>query len=124
LARREAEKAEYPFLVGVLLLVLGVFVLIIDPILGILWIVFLSVPVIVYGIHKSRRFSRQEDLIYEENKPEASFQEIQAKVVSEYSKAYRGHASVMLENRLKSYVKEGLSYEEALRRLAKDEGYA
>jgi len=122
LAKRNAEKAEYPFLVGVFLLILGVFAFIIYPMVGILWIVFLSVPAMAYGILKRRRF-RQEYLTYGEKKPEASFQQIEAKVVSEYTKTYRVHASVLLENRLKSYMKEGMSYEEALRRLAEDEGY-
>ena len=123
LAKRNVEKAEYPLLFGVLTLILGVFILLLTPIAGVLWIAFLAVPLIVYGILKSRRFFRQEDLTYGEKKPEVSFQEIEAKVVSEYTKAYRVHASVLLENRLKSYIKEGISYEEALRRLAEDEGY-
>jgi len=124
LAKRNVEKAQYPLLFGVLTLILGVFILLLTPIAGVLWIAFLSVPIIVYGILKSRRFFRQEDLTYGEKKPEASFRQIEAKVVSEYTKAYRGYAYVLLENRLKSYIKEGISYEEALRRLAKDEGYA
>jgi len=124
LAKRNVEKAQYPLLVGVFTLILGVFILLISPVEGILWIAFLAVPITVYGIVKSRRVFRQEDLTYIERKPEPSFRQIEAKVVSEYTKAYRVHASVLLENRLKSYMKDGMRYEEAMRKLAKDEGYA
>ena len=124
LAKRNVEKAEYPLLVGVFLLVFGVLAFFMDPIGGVLFLAFLALPVTVYGILKSRRFFRQEDLTYGEKEPDASFRQIEAKVVSEYTKAYRVHASILLENRLKSYMKEGISYKEAMRKLAEDEGYA
>jgi len=45
-------------------------------------------------------------------------------MLNEFAKSSGGiHGSIMLENRLRSYMKEGLSREEAIRKLAEDQGY-
>ncbi len=130
LARRGQERAERTILVGILVAFLGVFVLLIEPVFGVFFIAFLAVPIIIYGIYSVRQShgisasaSAEYAGAYEE-KSRRTTQEIYRDTLNEFVKSYGAvHGSIMLENRLRAYVKEGYSRNEAVRRLAEDQGY-
>lgn len=125
------KKAEYIFLFGALLLVFGFFALLIEPIAGVLFIVLLAVPVLIYSVIRGRRLSGEGAGVFERlEKPDGqetqqkSSQEIYQSMLIEFSKSYgMPHGPIILENRLKSYMRRGLGREEAVRKLAEDEGY-
>jgi hypothetical protein len=129
--QRQMKKAERIFLFGIMLLVFGFFAVLIEPILGILCIVFLAVPVLIYSVIRGRRLSGEGAGIFERlEKPNEqgsqlkNSQEIYQGMLVEFSKSYgMSLGSIILENRLKSYMRRGLDREEAVRKLAEDEGY-
>jgi len=128
LTRRHYARDEYVFLFGALLLVLGIFFLFAEPTVGVLWIALFALPVMVYGLYKIRRFYRSEDLVFEAERPRGEESqkpsiEIYQGMLTEYTRSYGMHGSFLLENRLKSYMRDGLSRDEALRKMAKEEGY-
>ncbi len=123
LSRRHAKKGEEIVLAGILVLVFGALYALADPLLGILFIVVFAVPVIAYGIYSIRTsqstggFPFESDTV-ERQKPEDTqlmYQDTLAEFVRSFG-VVRG--TLMLENRLKAYMNDGLSKEEAVRRLA------
>jgi len=99
------------------------------PIFGILFIVVFAVPVITYGIY-SVRTSRSIDGFpfgeteVEKQKPNQDIHLVYQDTLTEYVKSLgvvRG--TLMLENRIKAYMNDGFSREEAVRRLAEDVAY-
>jgi len=99
-----------------------------DPLWGILFIVVLPVPIIAYGIYSIRKsqstggFPFESDTI-ERPKPEDT-QLMYQDTLTEFVKSFgvvRG--TLMLENRIKAYMNDGLSKEEAVRKLAEDIDY-
>ncbi len=129
LARRHTKRAEAITLTGFLIALLGVFSTIFYPVIGILTIALFAAPLIVYGVHSLRRPYRQGlplsggYIAVNEEKPFRTTQEIHRDLLDEFVKSYGGvHGSIMLENRLKSYMKEGFSREAAIRQLAEDQG--
>lgn len=129
LARRGVERAERKILAGILFAFFGVLALLVEPILGVFMIVFLAVPIIVYGFYSARRSNEESAVASAEyarihEKSRRTTQEIYRDTLNEFVKSYGlVHGSIMLENRLKTYAEEGYSREEAVRRLAEDQGY-
>jgi len=130
LARRHLSRAERTVLFGLLLVVFGIFFMLANLVLGFLWIAFFAVPTIVYGLHSARRSDSKGALPFREQtatpkeKPYRPVQEIYQDMLAEFVRSFgMVHGSLMLENRIKAYMKDGLNREEAIRRFAEDEGY-
>ena len=130
LTRRYLDRAERTILVGIILALFGAFNLLIAPILGVFLIAFVAAPIIIYGVYSARRlngkqaFPSPEYAKIDEEKSHRTSQEIYRDTLNEFVKSCGlVHGSIMLENRLKAYVKEGYSRDEAVRRLTKDQGY-
>jgi hypothetical protein len=130
LSERHSKRAEEIVWGGFLLLLFGLFSMLIDPILGILFIALLAAPIIVYGLHSVRSsyaagaIASGEYEAVRKQKQYRATQEMYQDTLTEFVKSFgvvRG--SIMLENRIKAYMQEGLSKEEAIRRLAEDVGY-
>jgi len=129
LKRRHLEKAERTILVGIILALFGVFNLLIVPIVGVFLIAFVATPIIIYGVYSARRLDGKRAVPppghakVGEEKSHRTTQEIYRDTLNEFVKSFgMAHGSIMLENRLKAYVKEGYTREEAVRRLAEDHG--
>jgi len=130
LARRGLERAERTILVGILVAFFGVLALLAEPIVGVFMIAFLAAPIIIYGVYSVRRpkgewaIPSAEYARIHEEKSRRTTQIIYRDTLNEFVKSYgMVHGSIMLENRLKAYAKDGYSREEAIRRLAEDQGY-
>ncbi len=130
LTKRYLDRAERTILVGIILALGGAFYLLIVPVLGVFVIAFVATPIIIYGIYSARRLDGKQaspPLEYaklDEEKSDRTSQEIYRDTLNEFVRSYGlVHGSIMLENRLKAYVKEGYSRDEAVRRLAEDQGY-
>ena len=99
------------------------------PIFGILFIVVFAVPVIAYGIYSVRTSQSTggfpfEGTAVEKQKQYQDTQLMYQDTLAEFAKSFgvvRG--TLMLENRIKAYMIDGLSKEEAIRKLAEDVGY-
>lgn len=123
LKQRYLKKDEYLIPLGALFLIFGFFFLLFEPIFGILWIALFAVPVLAYGIYRTRQAYGKAEVALE-RKPQKSSHEIYQGMLTEYTKSFGASSgSVLLENRLGSYMRDGLSREEAVRKLAEDEGY-
>ena len=130
LTRRYVGRAERTIIIGVIFAFFGIFAMMANPIFGIFLIAFLAVPIIIYGVYSARRphgkapFRSAEYAAFRADKYSRTTQEIYRDTLNEFVKSYGPvHGSIMLENRLKAYMKEGFSREEAIRRLAEDQGY-
>ena len=113
-------------LVGILLLVLGGLYMLVDPVVGILAIAVLPVPIIVYGVYSARSSQMvhafpSESAAAEKQKPHRTTQEMYQDTAAEFVKSFGAvHGILMLENRIEAYMKEGLSREEAIRKIVED----
>jgi hypothetical protein len=129
LKRRFQSKAERQILLGLLFAFLGLFFIITSPVLGIGWIAFVAVPTIAYGFYKTRRI-RQEVEVH------SSPEEVAGNLVDEELRfAYRDllvkymrmfgplHGTLIFERQIERYMSAGLSREEAVRKLALEEGF-
>ncbi len=127
---RYLERSNRVVLFGVLFLALGLFVMLSNVVLGAFMIAVLAAPAFVYTLYKHRlyRGDTQSQVALAkalvQRRSQRTSQEIYQNMLVEYTK-YLGpvHASIRLENRVQSYMKDGFSREEAVRRVAKDEGY-
>jgi hypothetical protein len=124
------NRAERMVLVGVLFVIFGVFLMMAYPIIGVLWIAFFAVPTIVYGVYAGRQSQNKGALPFGEqattrkDKLDRSAQETYQDLLIEFARSFgAARGSLLLENRIKAYMKEGLNREEAVRRFAEDEGY-
>ncbi len=128
-SRRHLDRAEQTVIVGILLLLFSVFAMFISLFAGILLLVLLAIPIIIYGVHSARSSSVDEDFPSEDygvekERPHRGTQEMYQDTLREFVKSFgvvRG--TLMHENRIKAYMKDGLSKEEAIRRLAEDIEY-
>jgi len=116
-------------LAGIFLLFVGVLYALADPTWGILFTVVFAVPVTAYGVY-SVRASRStggfpsEETAAEKQKQYQDIHLMYQDTLTEYVKSFgvvRG--TLMLENRIKAYMNDGLSKEEAVRKLAEDIEY-
>lgn len=130
LARRHLGRAERTVLLGLLFVLFGIFFVIASPVLGILWIALFAVPTIVYGLYSARRSNNRRAFLFREQtasrkeKPYRPVQEIYQDLLADFVRSFgMVHGSLMLENRIKAYMEEGLSREESIRKFAEDEGY-
>lgn len=130
LAKRRMDRAEQMVLLGVLLVIFGIFSMVINLALGILLIAFIAVPIIIYGVHSARQsqnegaFSFGEPATARKDWPDRPAQETYQDLLTEFARSFgAARGSLLLENRIKAYMKEGLNREEAIRRFAEDEGY-
>ena len=129
LSRRHASRAERIVLAGIVLLFGGMLYALAVPIFGILFIVLFAVPVIAYGIYSVRTFRSIGGFPFgetgvEKQKPNQDIHLVYQDTLTEYVKSFgvvRG--TLMLENRIKAYINDGFSREEAVRRLAEDIAY-
>lgn len=130
LSRRYLDIATRNVLVGLLLAVMGVFVMFFSPVGGLLWIGVFAVPTILYGVYRSRRLPRGDlsaptDYAMARGEMRSrTAHETYQEVLTEFVKSFgMTHGSMMLENRIKAYMESGLSREEAILAFAEDEGY-
>lgn len=131
LQRRYVERSNSFVLFGALLLIIGIFVMMLDLALGVLVIAVLAAPVFAYALYKRWLWAKdagvQIALIRGSIRqgPQQTSQEIYQGMLIEYTKSFGpAHASLRLENRVQSYMRNGFTREEAVKKLAKDEGYA
>jgi hypothetical protein len=101
----------------------------VEPVWGILFILVFAVPIIAYGIYSVRTSQSigsfplgRTDIEREKSyrNTQLMYQDTLAEFVKSFG-AVRG--TLMLENRLKAYMNDGLSKEEAIRKLAEDINY-
>ena len=100
----------------------GVLYALADPTWGILFTVVFAVPVTAYGVYSVRASRSTGGFPSEETAAEKQKQ--YQDTLTEYVKSFgvvRG--TLMLENRIKAYMNDGLSKEEAVRKLAEDIEY-
>lgn len=116
---------------GVLFLIFGFFILLVEPLVGVLFTAFFALPMLIYGLHKTRKLHREETMNYGEYKSavegrlQRTTHEIYHEMLREYARTFGPiHGSILLENRLNSYLKAGISREKAIRKMAEDGGYA
>lgn len=129
LSRRHASRAEHIVLAGIVLLFGGLLYALADPILGILFVAVFALPVFAYGIYSVRSFRSTGVLPFartavEKQKPYQDTQLMYQDTLAEFAKSFgvvRG--TLLLENRIKAYMNDGLSKEEAIRKLAEDIDY-
>jgi hypothetical protein len=116
-------------LVGIACLIFGVLFMLGDPMWGILFIVVLAVPIIVYGVYLARSSQTTGGFLFEssavdrqklDQDPQLMYQDTLREFVKSFG-VVRG--TLMHENRIKAYMKDGLSKEEAIRQLAEDINY-
>jgi hypothetical protein len=115
--------------VGIAGLILGVLFMVGDLGLGILFILVIAVPAIAYGVYSARSSqaavgAASESTEVESQKPDQDPHQMYQETLAEYVKSFgvvRG--SFMLENRIKAYMNDGSSREEAIRKLAADLAY-
>ncbi len=110
-------------------MVFGVLFMLGDPTWGILFIVVLAVPIIVYGVYLARSSQTAGSFLFEstalerqklDQAPQLLYQDTLREFVKSFG-VVRG--TLMHENRIKAYMKDGLSKEEAIRQLAEDISY-
>jgi hypothetical protein len=124
------ERATRTILAGLLAVLMGVFVMFFSPIFGLLFIGVFAVPIILYGVYRSRRFPHGESSIPTdyavargEMRSRTAHETYQA-MLTEFIKSFgMAHGTMLLENRIKAYMEDGLSREEAIIQFAEDEGY-
>jgi hypothetical protein len=101
-----------------------------NPILGFLFSAIFAVPIIIYGVRSARSshlasaVPSERYAAFEKQKPHRAAQEMYQDTLTEFVKSFgvvRG--TIMLENRIKAYINDGLSKEEAIRKLAEDIDY-
>jgi hypothetical protein len=100
-----------------------------DPIFGILFVAVFALPVIAYGIYSVRSVRSTGVLPFrsteaEKEKPYRDTQLMYQDTLAEFAKSFdvvRG--TLLLENRIKAYMNDGLSKEEAISKLAEDVDY-
>lgn len=128
-SQRRSGRAEQMILVGIACLIFGVLFMLGDPTWGILFIVVLAVPIIVYGVHLARSSQTAGGFLFEstalerqklDQAPQLLYQDTLGEFVKSFG-VVRG--TLMHENRIKAYMKDGLSKEEAIRQLAEDISY-
>lgn len=132
---RELKKANGWIYLGVLFLIFGFFVLLVNPIAAILVILFTSVLPIVYGIYKrgsileeSSENSGGETVLTRKVEVSGSTQDVDtdtlySKMLSKYATRLGVlNAKELLDNEIYAYVRCGLDYEEAVRRVALNKG--
>jgi uncharacterized membrane protein YccF (DUF307 family) len=116
-------------LAGIVLLFGGLLYALADPILGILFVAVFALPVFAYGIYSVRSFRSTGVLPFartavEKQKPYQDTQLMYQDTLAEFAKSFgvvRG--TLLLQNRIKAYMNDGLSKEEAIRKLAEDIDY-
>ena len=100
-----------------------------DPVVGILFTLVIAVPAIAYGVYSARSSQAADDSSFanssvEKQKLDQDPQLMYQYTLAEYVKSFgvvRG--TLMLDNRIKAYMNDGFSREEAVRRLAEDMAY-
>ena len=100
-----------------------------DLAVGILFILVISVPAFAYGIYSARSSqvaggTPSENTAVERQKPDQDPHQMYQETLAEYVKSFgvvRG--AMMLENRIKAYLNDGFSREEAIKKLAEDLAY-
>jgi hypothetical protein len=136
LRKRELEKANAWILVGFLFVAFGFFVTLMNFMMGILLILSTSLPMIVYGIYKRGSILTKEEpenpekataLTKETEVPELAehidADALYAKMLSKYAMRWGiVNAKELLDNEISAYVRDGLSYGEAVRRVAHAKG--
>jgi hypothetical protein len=116
-------------MVGILLLFGGVLYALVAPVFGILVIAVFAVPVLAYGIHSVRASQSTGSSPFSGTAPEKPdmYQDVHLMyqdTLSEYVKNFGVVRGTLLhENRLKAYINDGFSREEAIRKLAEDMEY-
>ena len=137
LRARLNRQVQGLFLVGLMLFLFGLFLLPVSIVWGILWIIVLPIPVIAYGLYRMSHpagrptvFDEMEaPTIYEEKKALKKGAMLDArslykKMLLEYSIRWGSISGKMILNsRINAYLKRGLDREEAIRRVARAEGY-
>jgi len=129
LSKRRSDKAERIVLVGIACLIFGVLFMVGDPVVGILFTLVIAVPAIAYGVYSARSSQAADDSSFanssvEKQKLDQDPQLMYQYTLAEYVKSFgvvRG--TLMLDNRIKAYMNDGFSREEAVRRLAEDMAY-
>jgi len=129
LSHRRLNRAESVIFVGIAGLILGVLFMVGDLAVGILFILVISVPAFAYGIYSARSSqvaggTPSENTAVERQKPDQDPHQMYQETLAEYVKSFgvvRG--AMMLENRIKAYLNDGFSREEAIKKLAEDLAY-
>jgi len=125
--RRQIEKADYAILAGVATIFFGFIALMLIPVAGVLFILLFSVPMIVYGLYRKYKLPEAPS-VYEVSSVSALTQDVDidalyAKMLGKYAARWGvANAKELLDNEIYAYVRSGLDYEEAVRRVARAKG--
>jgi glycerol uptake facilitator-like aquaporin len=87
-----------------------------------------AVLIIIYGVYSARSSQMvgafPSESTVAEKKSRRTTQEMYQDTVAEFIKSFGAvHGILMLENRIEAYTNEGLSREEAIRKIVEDLGY-
>jgi len=131
LQSRYLDAADRYIVVGVVSLIIGFLIFLVQPFMGAFMIVILGLPMLAYGFYKRRLYVKDTSARVEgekttvEEKSQPMSQDIYLGMLIEYTRMFGTvHASIMLENEVRSYMETGLTREEAIRKLAEDRGYS
>jgi len=135
-SRRELEKADASIWFGALFIAIGFFVALINVLGGILLILFTSVPMILYGIYrrgsilteKQRKDEERNVILKEENEVAELTQDVDtdalySKMLAQYMMRWGvANAKELLDSEIRPYIRSGLTYDEAVCKVAKAKG--
>jgi len=137
LRARLNKQVQSLFLIGLILFLSGLFLLPVSLVWSILWIAFLSIPVIAYGLYRMTHPAGKPTVfdeieaptIYEEKEAlkkgtNLDARKLYKKMLLEYSIRWGSiSGKMMLNSRINAYLKRGFDREEAIRRVAWAEGH-
>ena len=135
LQKRQVKEANYLILLGVLFIFAWVPFFLAIPIVGVLLILFVSTPIIVYGVYKRSRlletpsiYDERDTVLTQKAEISEATQDIDidtlyGKMLGKYAMRWGVlNAKELLDNEIYAYVRQGLDYNEAVRRVAQNKG--
>ena len=130
--KRNLKQANFYILAGILVFFFGGIFFLFTPIIGGLTIKAFAIPMIVYGIHKKSVLPKtpsvyvEKETVLARNKVSESALDTDAlygRMLSEYMMRYGAvTAKELLDNEIYAYVRHGLDYNEAVRKVAQAKG--
>jgi len=134
--RRELKKANAWIMVGLIFVAFWFFVSLMNFIAGVLLILFISVPMVLYGIYKrgsiqmekqsenaERKVLTKGTTVAELTRDADDTDTLYGKMLSQYAMKWGvANAKQLLDNEIYAYVRSGLDYEEAVRKVAQAKG--
>lgn len=131
--KRHLKEANSFILVGAALTFCWLFFFLAAPVVGILLILFVSIPMIAYGFYKRSTllkapsvYDERETIFTRKAEVSESAQDVDAlygKMLSKYMMRWGAlNAKELLDNEIYAYVRQGFDYVEAVRKVAQAKG--